>query len=270
MIRIFSLRRKSAVALFVALVVFLSATAASGAGLSENIRLLKESDDFRVRTQAALSLGTTATKKAVPPLCRALDDENRTVRIAAATALSRLNQGGADCLASRRSKEPDDKVVAAIEKALAVLNGLGGAEPTIGPETAYFVAVDKLAGPERLSGPVRTAFVRIGQKDPKVAFAPAGQSAGEANKILAQYKGATGFQLTPRLSRPSYEGGTLSVKISIAILTYPGGALVGSYSKTVGMQGISAPDTESENELVVLVAEEAMKQFLQIAPSLER
>jgi hypothetical protein len=204
------------------------------------------------------------------PLCQALADDNRTVRIAAATALSRLKKGGEDCLANRRQYEKDDKVLAAIVKAIAVLDGSGGPEPTIGPNTSFLVAVDKLAGPARLQGPVRAAFVRVGQKNPRVAFAPAGQSPTVAAKVLAKYKGAVGYQLAPKLSRPSYAGGVLSVKMSVAILSYPEGSLVGSYSKTVGMQGITEPDKDSENELVVMVAEEAMKQFLQIAPTLAR
>jgi hypothetical protein len=249
-------------ATFLAFVALLIALPVWAAGLSENIRLLKESSDFRVRTQAALSLGTTASKRAVMPLCQALTDDNRTVRIAVATALSRLKKGGEDCLKNRQEHEKDAQVVSAITKAIAVLNGSDGPEPAIGPKTTYFVAVDKLAGPARLQGPVRAAFVRIGQTNPEVAFAPMGQTAAEATNILAKYKIAVGYQLAPRLSRPSYADGVLSVKLSVAILSYPGGALVGSYSKTVGMQGITSPDQESENELVVLVAEEAMKQFL--------
>jgi hypothetical protein len=54
------------------------------------------------------------------------------------------------------------------------------------------------------------------------------------------------------------------------MMTYPGNALIGNYSKSVGMQGISSENTEAENELVVLAAEEAMRQFVQLAPSLSR
>ena len=62
--------------------------------------------------------------------------------------------------------------------------------------------------------------------------------------------------------------GMVKVKMSVAILTYPGSALIGSFTKTVGMSGVTAPDVEAENELVLLAAEEAMKQFLALAPTL--
>jgi len=262
--------RSFTIALLLATVVLLGTIPSLAAGLSDNIRLLKTSDDFRVRTQAALALGTTATKRAVLPLCGALDDSNRTVRIAAATALSRLKKGGEACLGDHQKTETDSRVLAAIDKALAALTGGSGSEPTISRSTAYLIAVDKLTGPARLQGPVRSAFVRIGQKDSKVAFAPEGQSTAQANRVLGEHKQAQGFLISPQLSRPQYEGGVLSLKMSITIVSYPDGNLLGSYSKTVGMQGITSKDTESENELVVLVAEESMKQFMKLVPTLAR
>lgn len=263
--------RSFTIALLLATVVLFDAIPSLAAGLSDNIRLLQTSDDFRVRTQAALALGTTATKRAVVPLCGALDDSNRTVRIAAATALSRLKKGGEACLQNRQRSEEDSKVRAAIDKALAGLSGSGGEpEPTIGRSTAYLIAVDKLTGPARLQGAIRSAFVRVGQKDSKVAFAPEGQTPAEASRVLGEFKQAQGFLISPQLSRPQYEGGVLSLKMSITIVSYPGGNLLGSYSKTVGMQGITSKDTESENELVVIVAEESMKQFMKLIPSLSR
>jgi hypothetical protein len=172
-------------------------------------------------------------------------------------------------LQERLSSEKDSTVASVIKKALERLGG-AGAEPTIGPGTKYYVAIDKLAGPARLEGPVRSAFVKAASGDSAFAFAPQGESQSAATAVLAKHKGAKGYLLSPKLSRPSYEGGVLKVKISIAMMTYPGNALIGNYSKSVGMQGISSENTEAENELVVLAAEEAMRQFVQLAPSLSR
>lgn len=253
----------------VCLALLISTLVQASDGLDKHIQLLGSASDFRVRTQAALALGASRSERAVTPLCRALSDENRTVRIASATALSRLRLGGQACLKTRLSSEKDSTVVSVIKKALERL-GSAGAEPTIGPGTKYYVAIDKLAGPARLDGPVRAAFAKVASRDSSFAFAPQGESQSEAAAALAKHKGAKGYLLSPKLSRPTYEGGVLQVKISIAMMTYPGNALIGNYSKSVGMQGITSEDTEAENELVVLVAEEAMKQFVQLAPSLSR
>lgn len=237
-------------------------------GIDRNIQLLRTSDDFRVRTQAALALGASVDARAVAPLCSALSDPNRTVRIASATAISRLRKGGADCLERQLQVERDEAVLSALRRSLDRLNGIEP-EPAIGPGTRIFVALEKVAGPARLDDPVRAAFVKgaLGRSD--VAFAPRGLTPDEASTLLKKFPAAKAFLLSPKLNRPTYEGGMLQVKISVAILTYPGHALMGSFSKSAGMSGVSNPDQQSENELVVTVAEESMKQFLALAPSLD-
>ncbi len=252
--------------LLIFLALLLSMTAQASDAIEKNISLLRSSSDFRVRTQAALALGASASSRAVTPLCQALADDNRTVRIASATALSRLRKGGDGCLSARVKVERDSAVLSALKNALARLGA--GAEPAIGPSTKFYVAIQKLAGPERLADPVRKAFVKAGSENPSVAFAPAGESQSTASSVLSKHSGAKGFLLAPRLSRPVYQDGMLQVKMSVAIMSYPGNALIGSYSKTVGMGGIASENTEAENELVVMAAEESMKQFLAIAPTL--
>lgn len=236
--------------------------------IEKNMQLLKQSDDFRVRTQAALSLGASADARAVAPLCLALADANRTVRIASATGLSRLRKGGSECLAQRLGLESDSAVLSAIKRAIDRLGGVS-AEPMIGPGTRILIAIDKISGPERLNGPVRGALVKGARGRSEVAFAPAAQTLEEAASLLKKFPSTKAFLLSPRLSRPSYEEGMLKVKISVAILSYPGKALLGSFSKSAGMAGVSGASEDSENELVLMAAEESMKQFLSIAPSLD-
>lgn len=254
--------------LLICLALFLSISAQASDAIEKNIALLRSSSDFRVRTQAALALGASTSERAVTPLCQALADDNRTVRIASATALSRLRKGGESCLSARLRIEKDNAVLSALKNAIARL-GSAAAEPTIGPATKYYVAIQSLAGPERLQGPVRAAFVKQGKTNSAVAFAPQGESESAASAVLSKHSGAKGFLLAPRLSKPVYEGGMLQVKMSVAIMTYPGSALIGSFSKTVGMGGISGQNTEAENELVAMAAEESMKQFLAIAGTLD-
>ncbi len=239
--------------------------------LEKNARLLRSADDFRVRTQAALALGASDDNKAVTPLCQGVGDRHRVVRIASATGLSRLGLGGTGCLKAQLAKESDSKVKAALKKALSkLLGGAAPAEPAIDSTTRFYIAIDELAGPQRLAGPVRAAFVRGIDGNEKVAIAPEDESLAEAKKVLAKYRSAKGFMLSAKAPKPVYEGGQLKVKLSVAILTYPSKSIVGSFSQRVAMPGVNERDSKAEEELVIMAAESAMKKFLRIAPTLTR
>jgi len=237
--------------------------------LQKNADSLRTASDFRVRTQAALALGASRDRRAVVPLCQGVADSNRVVRIASATALSRLGQGGDGCIRRQLEKEGDEQVKAALEKALAKLLGAGAAEPAIAASTRLYIAIDKLAGPERLNGPVRAAFVRGASSSGDVAIAPTGETASQAGDLLKKYTAAKGFMLSPRVAKPTYEGDQLKVKLSVAILSYPEKSIVGSFTQNLAMSGVTGPDPKAEEELVLSAAESAMRKFLQIAPSLD-
>lgn len=252
--------------LLAGLLTFLSSVATAQSDFEKNVRLLESADDFRVRTQAALSLGASGRQQAVTPLCQALSDESRTVRIASATGLSRLEKGGRGCLNSRLSKEKDKRVVASIKRALRRLQG-GGAEPAINGKSKYYVAIE-LLGPGRLQDPFRAAMVRGIGGNGAVAIAPRDESLSEAKKVLGNHPQASGFLLSAKAMKPEYEGGQLEIKITVAILTYPGKVILGTFSQTVGQGGVSEPDPEAEEQLLATAAEASMKKFLSIAPTL--
>ncbi|MCH2108577.1 MAG: HEAT repeat domain-containing protein [Polyangiaceae bacterium] len=238
--------------------------------VDQRAKLLREAKDFRVRTQAALALGASNEKRAVTPLCQALNDENRTVRIAASTALGRLAQGGKGCLKRRLEKETDSKVKSSLARALSRLVGgsSGGAvEPLIGPTTQFYVAIEKLSGPARLNAPVRAALVKGARRHREVAFAPVGESTRAAEKALKKHPSAHGFLLAPRVVKPKYSNGQLKIKISIAMFSYPERALIGEFSQKVAM-AISGTSAAAENELVAVAAEAAMKKFISVVPTL--
>ena len=70
-----------------AAVVLFSTNAFAEDKISALIKRLRSSDDFRVRTQAALALGASKSKRAINPLCSALEDSSTTARAASAAAL---------------------------------------------------------------------------------------------------------------------------------------------------------------------------------------
>ena len=85
---------------------------------------LKNGTDFRLRTQAALALGTSDDPSAAAPLCEALDDASDSVRSAAAAALGKLkNPAGLPCLRNHMG-EMNASVRFVIERSMNALQGL--------------------------------------------------------------------------------------------------------------------------------------------------
>lgn len=74
----------------VCLLCLLATPALGKPGLDELIGQLRDGKDFRVRVQAALQLGKSMNPEAFAPLVAALDDDNASVRAAAAAALESL------------------------------------------------------------------------------------------------------------------------------------------------------------------------------------
>lgn len=236
--------------------------------VADNAGRLREAKDFRVRTQAALALGASADPRAVTPLCTGLDDENRTVRIAAASGLGKLHLGGEKCLTERLGREKDALVKTSLQRALEQLNSGGGsAEPVIDKKTRVYLAIDKLAGPAAWDGPLRSALVRAAGTG--VAFAPRGETPSQGGRVLGQFGQARGFSLAFKVGAAEYEGDQLGLKLSVVILSYPGKAILGSFSQKAAMGGVHAPAPEAEQELLVDLAGSALKKFLTLAPTLD-
>lgn len=247
-------------------VLVVAGSAAAQDRITRQISLLKTSTDFRVRTQAALALGSSKSAQAVPALCGGLDDANATVRIASAAALGRLNLGGADCLKRRLAKEPSSSVKGSIARALAQL---GPAEPSIDASTRFYVAIGTAAHDTKrtdIDTMVRRGMSKAAGAASGFAVAPTGETPEQAKGVFGKHSQLKGFYLAPKLSM-TYAGGRLNVKLSVAMLTYPDKNMIGQFSKTVASP-TSEPDPSLEAELVTYAAEAAMKQFSEVAPRL--
>ncbi len=251
-----------------AVMVCLSSIAASahaqGTDVPRLVDNLKNGADFRIRTQAALALGASKNKNAVEPLCSGLSDSNTTVRAAAAAALGKLGMGGKECLSARLGNEPSETVKSAIQKALQQIEG--GAEPVIDGSTKYYLLLGKAADKSGRNGEsvdqiFRSAFVGAASSSGGVVFAPLSETPEKAKKRLGAFKNVKAFYLAPRFVPFSYAGGSLVVKVEVAVFSYPGKALIGSFSKNLTMSGVSEGDTGSEDELLKMLGEKVFKQF---------
>ena len=124
------------------------------------LRDLGESPDFRVRVSAALYLGRTKPVGAREALEHALGDAHPAVRVAAATALSRLGDAGAiPALSRREAIEPSASVKAQLQSSIDELRKNGGdsspADPSghgLGPNVRYVVKLGAMRNPSGVRG----------------------------------------------------------------------------------------------------------------------
>jgi hypothetical protein len=227
--------------------------------VEDAIAQLSSSDDFRVRTQAALALGSSKDQRAVGPLCSGLEDENVTVRAAAAAALGKLKLGGVDCLEKRQESEESSTVKAVIGKSIAKIRAAEAEEPAIGSDTRYYVAVGEVSDK---TGRDKGEVDKLVRKTMKSALsshegwllAPRGETTAQARARLKANKHVAGFYLTPKVNAPKYSDGVLTIKADIAVFTYPGKALKGMIPVTLS-QEVSEESTETEDDLIRTAAE---------------
>jgi hypothetical protein len=259
--------RRLALAALLGGVGFLAArpALAEDADVDHLVQNLSNGSDFRIRTQAALALGASKSRRAVEHLCKALDDSNATVRSASAAALGRLHLGGVECLQKRLASEASDTVKQAIQKAL---------DPVFTSETKYYLAIGKVTdktgrGGDEIDAIIHSAMSGAAASSPAFAVAPPGELLVDAKRRLSGHGSIKSYFLSPRIGAPDYSGGNLTVKLEIAMFSYPDKALIGNYSTKLTEPGVSSPDKDSENDLIKTAGERALDKFSQIAAHLQ-
>lgn len=263
--------RALSVLVFAGAFLVVPAVLAQASDIDRLVYNLANSEDFRVRTQAALALGASKSQRALTPLCSALGDSNTTVRAASAAALGRLALGGTDCLEKRLASESSDVVKATIRKALETIRGGGGgAEPAFDSATKFYISIGKTTdktgrGGAEVDGIVRGAMTsKVGQTAGFLA-APGNESVPDAKRRLGQHPGVKAFFLSPSVSPPDYTGGNLKVRLEVAMLSYPEKNLIGSFSVNLTEPGVEPGSVENENELIRMASERAVDKFAGIA-----
>ena len=264
--------RKS-VSLLVASLLFFAFMRESQAGpkTGDLVQQLKTSDDFRVRTQAALALGASGDDAAVKPLCDALGDENVMVKQSAAAALAKLGKGGGlACLKAAQGKEKNAKVLAQIQKAMDALAG-SAPPPPPGPDSKYYVAIEVTnktkRGADEVEAIVRGAMQSKLLGKTGYAVAPKGESSADAGKIVKAKKLA-GYYLLASVEPAVYDGGNLTQVVRVSMWTYPTKALKGEFAPKLTQSDTPKVDPASEKELIKLCVENAVDTFVKVAASL--
>jgi hypothetical protein len=236
------------------------------------VKQLKTSDDFRVRTQAALSLGASGDAAAVDPLCSALSDSNASVKVASAAALGKLGKAeGAKCLKSAKSKESDKDVLTQIDQSLAKLAGGVSDPPPPGSDTKIYVAIEISNKTKRPNAEIE-AIVRAAMQAKLLgtsgyAVAPRSETVDQGGQIVKSKK-LKGYLLIASVEAPNYSGGNLNVTVNVAMVTYPEKAVKAQFAPKYTQEGTSSTDTDGENTLMKMAAEKAVESFVKVAASL--
>lgn len=219
---------------FLALVVWAS-VASADARSDYLIRLLRGSSQFRVRAQAAISLGNTdASAEVLAALSLSLKDEHPAVRAAAATSLGML--GDAQALDALRAVSGDAEapVKLAARGAIAKLEGMArmsgaATAPSTGPRgpPRYYVAFGRPGShapgvsPELLDQ-ARSHLEHSLQQIDGVVLAPPDEGRLAAEGVLRQRK-LRGFYIDSSITSVEVkpDGGTRAA-VSVIVQTYPG------------------------------------------------
>jgi hypothetical protein len=238
---------------------------------------LRTSDDFRVRTQAALALGASGEDAAVRPLCDGLSDSNPSVKVAAAAALGKLGKpAGLPCLRAAIARESVPAVKAQAEKSIAAIESASSspspaAPPPPGPDAKFYVAIqvtNKTGRPAaEVDGIVRAAMQEKLLSKRGFAVAPKSETAAQGGKIVKS-KRLKGFYLIVTVEAPVYAGGDLSQRLRVSMWTYPDKSLQGEFSPKLTQSSTQKGDKESETILIKMCAESAVESFQKVAASL--
>lgn len=229
-------------------------------------------DDFRVRTNAALALGSTNDDAAVAPLCGGLDDPNDAVRQAVAVALKKLGRSSAvDCLKRRLPSETNEGVRTQIQRAIDALGsggggGGGGGTPYVAG-AKYYVSISPVTNntgrsqsdvQRVVAGAIASKLSELGEYQ----IAPSGESTAEAKAAIGK-RSLKGFFLAVSVEKFDYSDGNLRVRVKIAVFSYPGKDLRGEVPSGATLPGARPGDTASEDQLMSVVAARAAELFAQ-------
>jgi hypothetical protein len=234
-----------------------------------------KSDDYRVRTQAALALGASGDETAIKPLCDALTDQNASVKTAAAAALGKLTKPGSlKCLEAAIAKETVPAIKTTMQKSidgLKAASSTSAAPPPPSKDTKFYVAIEITNKTSRPAAEI-DAIVRAAMQAKLVskagyAVAPKGETVAQGGQIVKTKK-LKGFVLMATVEAPAYASGSLSVKFNVAMATYPDKSIQASFSPKLTQSNTPSSDTKSEDALFKMCAESAVESFVKVAASM--
>jgi len=233
-----------------AVVLLFTHGAAADAGEDYLLRLLRTSDAFRVRAQAALSLGERpSTPRSIEALERAVDDDHPAVRVAAISSLRRLGARRSLPVVERATRDRDRAVRRAAAEAVEALKAVGERARGPGP-TEYLVAVGMPGTKaERVSRQMlfdaRIFLSEQLQQLRGVELAPDDLSPADAKRELAS-RGIRGVYLESSVVTLEPKAGGVRASVSIIVLTHPGREMRGMLRGAATASGSYGAETAEQ------------------------
>jgi len=217
------------------------------------VRLLSTSSTFRVRAQAALSLGRIEGDPAVVrALSQALGDAHPSVRTAAASSLQRLADPAALGALRAHARDSDSGTRRAIAGAVSALERVARSRPTHTPASTG--AATGNSGPAQYYVGVGTPGSRVPSLDAAtlaaarefvsrevssingVALAPDGESSAAATRAIRR-RHLAGYFVDSAITQVEQSDRGLRVTVSVIVGTYPGRDMRAMLSGAATVQG---------------------------------
>ncbi|UJR80352.1 HEAT repeat domain-containing protein [Sandaracinus amylolyticus] len=237
------------------------------------VRLLRTSEAFRVRAQAALSLGSvTPEPQVIDALTAALRDDEAAVRAAAASSLERLGDPSALPALRAASSDRERAVADAARSAVRALERVArtGGGSSAGTTTAstgttveprgtprFYVGVGmpgtKVAAVDRAVLASARGFIasRVQQLE-GVVVAPESESPRQAQQVIRQ-RSLTGFYLDSSIvSLETRPDGGVRAQVSVVVQTYPDRnvrSMLNGAATVMGETGVAAQRAAIEGAL---------------------
>lgn len=193
------------------------------------INMLENGRNYRIRVQAATTLGKLRSKQAVPALVRSLGDDNDLVVISALTALGQI---GDPSVISQIEKACAKKKVSAVqsqlEATLRVLRALSS--PTEKPdivdaEPRFLIRVDAMGnssgkGSKQITDVVRDLVLERLKEEPDVVLQVAKMNNNQVKRKLKKEK-LVGYILSGSIIQMDMVGKQLVVKVGLNVFSNP-------------------------------------------------
>jgi hypothetical protein len=258
----------------VGLVLMLLAAPARADNVDRLIKQLDESSDYKVRLSAALNLAKLNNQRAIPSFIKALSDDDKTVRGAAAAALGKLVDG-------TTKADMRKKALAALEKATKDANSFVSNQAKKSRDLIAALEADTAAPP---SGGI---YIDVGGMSAegndavkKLMRQTTLDAIGKASKIVVTKwtggKAPTEKQLASASTDGYHVDGTLnelkatpkgsativSCKVNMYIATYPKKSAFGFLNGGASVQASSDPDDIqlAKEDCVAAVVEDLVKK----------
>jgi hypothetical protein len=262
----------------------------SGAGVAHAdgrtdylVRMLRTSSQYRVRIQAALTLGEIADSASLPALVEALEDEESSVRVAALAALARIGDPSVLDAVRGRVRDRNGSVARQARTSVRTLEQIAqrqaaaGGGPSTGGTGAtapgggarFYIGLGGMGNRAGVRGDEAKALLRRYLEGeiatvPGVVVTPADETPATTTKVLKQ-KRLTGYWLDGSITKLTRVDGNIRAEISLMVMTNPGRdlrmMLSGAAQVSAGSRLTPALETDLQNQALKGAAAGAVRRL---------